>query len=86
MRKKLILITIFVPFLFCGCRTMNPTLDDYIVTLKRSLLKAKERTIFEEYVKFYELGKYMVSLYEISDVKFEANTKLSKQRILMGLS
>ncbi len=81
MDSKLRLTGLAPVLLLAGCvsnsallQTQQVPLEDAIVASKRALVRSGERMVFEEFVKYKELGS-TVALYSIGDVTLDTSVK-----------
>lgn len=85
MNSKLSVIALLSSIFFVGCSTANFSqsqqvpLEDVIVANKHALVRAGERMVFEEFVKYKELGS-TVALYTIGEVTLDASVKATTSK------
>lgn len=80
MKLKIILI-VFYSLIITSCTSITyfsgqTPLDEIIVGYKRALVKASEKTVFEEFVKYKEMGNTF-ALYSISEINIDATTEVT---------
>lgn len=80
MKRTFVVTIVLISLIGTGCTSLKHVffssqtpLDDVIVDSRRAVVSASEKTLFEEFVKYKELG-HTFALYKISEVNIKAST------------